>query len=373
LPENLKATSFEHLIYSASDMTSQLTRCLGFTTLLVLASASSSNAVSMLHTTNWNALDNTNPYVAEGANWDSVGFINWTSTAPGASSYSGTGTLVPSAVPGQFKFLTAAHNVDSENGIGGTTPNGIMDALNFTIYFGANTGEDGSTAAATVVVPAANISVHPFWQNGDGAGLTASSAQYDLAVMTFSLANVTGVLPSTLAVSTIAPAPGVEGTMVGYGQWGNGQTFAGQPSAGLRRAGKNIIDVVGTTADFPANQGITLQTDFDGPGGVGNTTGTNVALALESSTAGGDSGGPLIAGGMIVGVLNGGFPGTGAPLSQYGDRSVWAPLSTASNINFLTTAGVSLAAVPEPSRVCLLGLSLAAFAMRRRRAVPVEA
>lgn len=327
----------------------------------------------MLHTTNWNATDNTNPYIVEGANWDSVGFIQWTSTAPGNNSYVGTGTLVPSAVPGQFKFLTAAHNVDSENGIGGTTPNGIMDALNFTIYFGDNTGANGGTASATVVVPAAQITVHPFWQNGDGGGLNASSAQYDLAVMTFSLADVTGVLPSTLAVSTIAPTPGVEGTMVGYGSWGNGQTFTNNPSDGIRRAGKNIIDVVGTTVEDPANQGVTVQTDFDGPGGLGQSTGTNVALALESSTAGGDSGGPLIAGGMIVGVLNGGFPGTGAPLSQYGDRSVWAPLSTTSNIAFLNTAGVVLGVVPEPARVCLLGIAFASIGLRRRRQAAVIA
>lgn len=340
------------------------------TLVALLLSGHSAMAVSMLHTTNWSALDNTNPYVVEGANWDSVGFINWTSTAPGNSTYSGTGTLVPSNVPGQFKFLTAAHNVDSENGAGGTTPNGIMDALSFTIYFGDNTGADGSTASATVVVPAANITVHPFWQNGDGAGLTASASQYDLAVMTFDLTNVTGTLPSTLGISTTSPI-GLEGTMVGYGQWGSGQTFSGQASAGLRRAGKNMIDVAGTTAADPANQGITIQSDFDGPAGEGHTTGTNVALALESSTAGGDSGGPLIANGLIVGVLNGGFPGTGAPLSQYGDRSVWAPLYTPTNTSFLTNAGIALGAVPEPARVCLLALAFVGIGLRRRRPVKV--
>lgn len=332
--------------------------------LALLAAGQPCFAISMLHTTNWNATDNTNPYIVEGAKYNSVGFVQWTSTAAGNASYVGTGTLVPSSVAGQFKFLTAAHNVDSEGP--GNKADGVIDALTFTIYFGANTSADGSTRTGALTVPAANIAVHPFWQPGDGAGLNTGASQYDLAVMTFTTANVTGVLPSALNLSYNAPTAGQTGTMVGYGSWGNGQAFAGTASDGIRRAGQNSVDVIGLSVDSPANTGSSLQTDFDGPLGEGHTIGTNVPLALESSTAGGDSGGPLIVGDLVVGVLNGGFPGTaGGKLSEYGDRSIWAPLFTASNQTFLTNAGV---AVPEPAGALLPLLALGIFGLRRRRA-----
>ena len=123
--------------------------------LALLAAGQPCFAISMLHTTNWNATDNTNPYIVEGAKYNSVGFVQWTSTAAGNASYVGTGTLVPSSVAGQFKFLTAAHNVDSEGP--GNKADGVIDALAFTIYFGANTSANGSTSTGALTVPAANI------------------------------------------------------------------------------------------------------------------------------------------------------------------------------------------------------------------------
>ena len=337
-------------------------KTIAFALLTGIICHQSCHAISMLHTLNWAALDNNNPYIVEGANWESVGFIHWTSTT--GPSFVGTGTLVPSSIPGEFKILTAAHNVDSEGGLGGT-PDGIIDADNFNIFFGANTGANGGTATGSVIVPRANIAVHPFWTDGNGAGLTKGAAQYDLAVMTFTITNVTsGVLPTTLQISTDNPT-GLIGTMIGYGSWGSGQTFGNSSPDGYRRAGQNVIDVVGTTAEDPANQGFTVQTDFDGPSGEGHTTGTASPLTLEASTGGGDSGGPLVAGGGIVGVLNGGFSGIpNGKLSEYGDRSVWAALSDQSNINFLISAGV---VIPEPSSLALVGLGMAGMLFRRRR------
>ncbi len=331
-----------------------------------LAAIQSATAISMLHTTNWNATDSSNPYVAAAAAYDAVGFIQWTSNT-NAGAYVGTGTLVHSSVPGQYKILTAAHNVDSEPTVGGNpTPDGNIDADTFSIYFGANTGADGNTAAYRITVPKSNVAVHSLWTNGDGAGLTGAATQYDIAVMTFTLADVQGgVLGITpMEISTANPL-GQLGTMVGYGSWGAGNSFGNQASDGIRRAGTNIIDVVGVDLSSPGNTGFSLQTDFDGPSGVGHTTGAPISLPLEASTGGGDSGGPLLVGGKVVGVLNGGFPGTGGNLSEYGDRSMWASLMEPSNQAFLIAQGV---VIPEPSAVILAGAGAAFAAFRRRRA-----
>ena len=84
-------------------------------------------------------------------------------------------------------------------------------------------------------------------------------------------------------------------------------------------------------------------------------------LALEGSTGGGDSGGPIFVdfldgnGPVVVGDLNGGFNPFG-PLSEYGDVSIWARLANTPNALLLQRNGIAPAVIPEPSSFLFLGL-----------------
>ena len=61
------------------------------------------------------ATNSTNPYIEFGAVFDSVVRLSWETRR---GTFYGTGTLVGSTDPGQFKILTAAHNVDGKAGAG---------------------------------------------------------------------------------------------------------------------------------------------------------------------------------------------------------------------------------------------------------------
>ena len=307
-----------------------------------------SEAVSMLHTLNWSATDNTNPYVAAADPYDAVAYMRF-------GGYTGSGTLVQSTTAGQFKFLTAAHNVDFD-------ADGTIDTATFDLYFGDNTGARGGSATASVTVGSSNVAVNSLWTTGDGS-LSAAASQYDFAVLTFGAPAVTGTLPVPMTVSMMNPL-GLTGTMVGYGAWGNGNSYADNNPDGVRRAADNVLDVVGEPGDSPGNTGFTIQSDFDnGTAGV-NSIGTTTALALEGTTAGGDSGGPIVVNGNVVGVLNGGFSGAGGKKSEYGDRSIWAWSGEASNLSFLQANGVLV--IPEPSVAVLAALGGLVFMGRRR-------
>ncbi len=77
----------------------------------------------------------------------------------------------------------------------------------------------------------------------------------------------------------------------------------------------------------------------------------------------GDSGGPLLAGGKVVGVLDGGYSPAGK-VSEYGDRSIWATFLDPANQSFLLGAGL---AVPEPTVALLLSIAGLGFLLRRSR------
>ncbi len=135
----------------------------------------------------------------------------------------------------------------------------------------------------------------------------------------------------------------------GYGTFGNSTN----PSQGLdsrRRIAENMIDFMGSLDDrdrllftdllgFPLDPPFGVSTnyqlDFDDPAGVGgfnfNIFGGS-ALTREGTTAGGDSGGPLIvdqkyAQKVVAGVLSGGTRFfNGQPFSTYGTTSFYQPL-----------------------------------------------
>jgi autotransporter-associated beta strand protein len=88
---------------------------------------------------------------------------------------------------------------------------------------------------------------------------------------------------------------GAEATIVGFGLTGTGLTGSIVGTHGTKRAGKNIVDINGTSLldenDRPYPE-FMLFTDFDNPDDAGDSRwGSATPLDLEYQTAGGDSGG----------------------------------------------------------------------------------
>lgn len=268
-------------------------------------------------------------YVSLASSFAAVGRIS--------SSNFSSGTLVSST-----KFLTAAHSVDGNR-------DGVLDnALNtYRIRFGANTT---SNATATYTLSSfASISIHPQWS------LTGGNRTYDLAVVTLS-SPFTNITP--ISLSAQAPS-GLTGTMVGYGGFGTGTNADTLVYNNIRRAANNVVDVANSTQ---------VLADFDSPPGNSTSSmGSASPLALEGTTAPGDSGGPLLvdfgSGPRLISVLSGGYDGVADSFGdyEYGDVSIYAPINNAVNISYLATQGI---AVPEPGTIALLGAGLAMVGWR---------
>jgi V8-like Glu-specific endopeptidase len=246
----------------------------------------------------------------------------------------GSGTLVSST-----QFLTAAHVVDSDR-------NGIVDKAlsNYSVRFGSNVNGPDYTLSSV-----ASISIAPNWSS------TSGDRRYDLAILTF---NTPFLSISPMALSDTDPT-GMIATVVGYGLSGTGDPGSTFSLDGLRRAGHNTID--GGSA--------TIRTDFDSPAGDTNYYGSATALPFEASTAGGDSGSPLLVdfgqGNQIVGVLSGGFNPYNDDY-EYGDVSIWSPINNADNIAYLQSHGL-LTAVPQPAGVAMGLVGVVGATVRRRR------
>jgi len=122
---------------------------------------------------------------------------------------------------------------------------------------------------------------------------------------------------------------GLVGTSVGYGLTGTGLTGATAGTYGTKRAGQNVIDVLGSTSGIPLLTEKMLMIDFDHPNDPSRSRwGSTSPLDLEYTPAPGDSGGGLFidVGGQtrLAGITSFGYPTSSA---LYGDAAGYMRVS----------------------------------------------
>ena len=154
-----------------------------------------------------------------------------------------------------------------------------------------------------------------------------------------------GVSPIPLTVSSHNPL-GQMATLVGYGTHGTGQPPFEGLSDDLRRAATNMVDLVNEAGEDAGE----IRLDFDHPSDPDfSTMGSTVPTELEGTPGVGDSGGPLLVGDRLVGVLHGGINPTRFDFSEYGDVAIYAGVFDPRNIEFLKGSGVLVVGGNEPA------------------------
>lgn len=183
----------------------------------------------------------------------------------------------------------------------------------------------------------------------------------DISILTLA-SNMNTITP--LAFST-GITIGSNISTVGFGFNGLGSVGHQFTADGLIWGATNVLDSYGTAVGAGAGTANILNTDFDDGTAGNNSIGSATPLTNEGTTAPGDSGGPILFNGLILGVLSGGTTAT----SVYGDISWWTGTFNPAASSFISTATNNKAVfVPEPSTLSLLMFgALLGVAMRRRR------
>jgi len=295
----------------------------------------------------------------------------------------GTGTLASGVLIAPDWILTAAHVTDA-----------LDESAGLVVGVGFVPAQDPHTGSPILTPPGSpyfeveyfDWVSHPGWAaakeawlaahpgDEEGAAQAQLMAGYDIALVHLATP-VTDIVPVTRYGGS--GEVGQTGIYAGYGMRGTGLTGT-VTSDELRRAGHNMIDLVGGSFPMGAFSDRILFSDFDDPGNVNptNSMGDALPLDLEYSISAGDSGGPVYVdfpddglGPVLVGInsFNGAFgpgdpfPGDNDPNSQY-DEFFGATRVSAFNDWINATA-----AIPEPGSLAGVGLIAAALLGRRSR------
>lgn len=156
-------------------------------------------------------------------------------------------------------------------------------------------------------------------------GDTTLGTGFDIGLMRLDTP-ITTITPATRYVGAAPVGTGVEATFVGYGQSGTGLTGA-TIAAGTKRAGTNVLEVVGGSAPVAGFSSNYMFSDFDNPANAADSIwGLSTPTSLEVMLGIGDSGGGVFTtvGGVtrLVGVNSFGLAGgvtTTGPGFDYGD------------------------------------------------------
>ena len=252
----------------------------------------------------------------------------------GSSGYIASGVLISS----QW-VLTAGH-VTAGNDYNG----GGISSMSFTLYNGSSSSQ----------YTASNWYTHPGWGASNGDVYDG----YDIALVRLSTP-VTGFTPATLAPSS---GPVEEGTIVGFGTTGTGDT-GNTGAAGTKRAGNNMTDARGDGLSISSNIWFV---DFDNPDDISSSSyGNDAPLDLEYLDAPGDSGGGLFVTRtgqtFLLGITSFVLSTDGSPNASYSDEGGFTDV-TAFNSWITTTM-----TVPEPGTWLPSMLLVISVALTRRR------